>query len=329
LALFLAVMLIKQSITTQPISISTTTNLKTSILLPDSLPLTFMADPLSVGRRGLEISPDGKLIVYVHMKPGRISRLYTRAINDYNITALPGTDGAFSPIFSPDSKWIAFFSKDKLMKISVDGGVIETLTQTANPQDGIWAEDDRITWIANDGSSLNSINSKGKEYKSISTTRLSSRPARISADEFLTSNAYGIFLTSFSKGAGKQVLSGGHSASFYKDELIFIKGNDLLSVGFDRSKLEVIGTPNLIEKNTSTGFYGQFSISMEGTLAFVRGPHLSRGQLTWRNIKREKQSVNLEPTIFGTFSISTNGKDLAILLSDTQGDARTYNLEAP
>ena len=329
LALFLIAVLIKMAITGNPID-APTGNLKTSIVLPDSIPLTFMAGPLGVDRRGLEISPDGKWIVFVHMKPGRISCLYLRSIDDYNVTALPGTDGAFSPIFSPDSKWIAFFSKDKLMKISVDGGVIETLVQTANPGDGIWSEDDRITWVGNDGSSLNSIDSKGKDYKSISSSRLVSRPARISANEFLVNNAYGeILLTSFLKGKVKVVLNGGRSPALYKNELFFMRGNDLLSIVFDRNKLEAIGTPILIEKNTSAGHYAQYSISTEGTLIFARGPHLFMGQLTWLTLSGEKQLVNLEPNIFGSFSISPNGRNVAVLLSDIQSELMTYDLDAP
>ena len=328
LALFLIVVLIEMAITGKSVDAPIATNLKTSILLPDSIPLTFMAGPLGGGMRGLEISPDGKLIAFVHMKPGKLSCLYVRAIDDYNITTLPGTDGAFAPIFSPDSKWIAFFANDKLMKISVDGNLKETLTQTANAYDGIWGEDDRITWIGNDGYSLNTINSNGKDYNSVSTNGIGSRPARISPDEFLTSNEYGeIHLISFSKGIVKRVLSGGSHPTIYNNELFFIKGNDLLSVGLDRSKVEIEGTPTLIERNVSAGFYGQYSISTEGTLVFVNGAHSSMGKLTWKNISGGQQALPIDENIFGTFTLSPNGKYLAIVEAGTE--IWKYNLERP
>src|SRR5262249_39101264 len=41
--------------------------------------------------------------------------------------ALPGTDGAFSPFWSPDSRWLAFFAEGKLKKIDPSGGPPEIL----------------------------------------------------------------------------------------------------------------------------------------------------------------------------------------------------------
>jgi hypothetical protein len=35
---------------------------------------------------------------------------------------IAGTEGAASPFFSPDSRWIAFFAGTKLKKVSVAGG---------------------------------------------------------------------------------------------------------------------------------------------------------------------------------------------------------------
>ena len=122
------------------------------------------------------------MIVYVSMDSTGTSYLNLRPIGEDKVLRLPGTTGAFAPFFSPDSKWIAFFADDKLMKISVDGNIKETLFHNANPVDGIWDNDDKIVWIANEGTSFNSIDSHGKDFKILKTTmRFTARAVQLSS----------------------------------------------------------------------------------------------------------------------------------------------------
>jgi serine/threonine-protein kinase len=60
--------------------------------------------------------------------------------------ALPGTEGALNPEFSPDGRWIAFRSADgKLKKIAVDGTTLTTLCPIDNNSGSVGAG---ITWIS-------------------------------------------------------------------------------------------------------------------------------------------------------------------------------------
>ena len=40
-------------------------------------------------------------------------RLHTRLLQQNQVTPLAGTENAFSPFFSPDGEWIAFFADGK------------------------------------------------------------------------------------------------------------------------------------------------------------------------------------------------------------------------
>ena len=58
------------------------------------------------------------------------SQLYVRRLRELTevqATALPGTDGADSPFFSPDGQQIAFFAGGKLKRIAVTGGAPVTV----------------------------------------------------------------------------------------------------------------------------------------------------------------------------------------------------------
>lgn len=245
----------------------------TSINLPDSLAMSFMAGPLRTGRRSVDISPDGKTIVYVSMDSTGVSYLNLRPIGKENVLRLPGTKGAFAPFFSPDSRWIAFFADGKLIKISVDGTIKETITQTATAIDGIWGADDRIVWAANESTSFNSIDSRGADRKLLmSPMRFPSRPIQLSSDTYIATNTVNeTYVFSFKKGVEKLILSNGSCQAIYNHELFFMKGTDLFAIGFDESKQMTVGNPHLIEKGISRDAYGngQVSIASNGTLVYA------------------------------------------------------------
>jgi len=49
--------------------------------------------------------------------------LYLRQLNDLAVRELAGTEGAVSPFWSPDQKWIGFFAGGNLEKIRTAGGL--------------------------------------------------------------------------------------------------------------------------------------------------------------------------------------------------------------
>ena len=64
---------------------------------------------------------------------------------------LAGTEEATYPFWSPDSRWIAFFSRDKLKKISVNGGPVQTLCDAPTGRGGAWSRSGVIVFAADNG----------------------------------------------------------------------------------------------------------------------------------------------------------------------------------
>ena len=54
-------------------------------------------------------------------------RLYVRALDRLEPSAIPGTDDGHAPFFSPDGRWIAFFADGRLKKVALAGGAPVTL----------------------------------------------------------------------------------------------------------------------------------------------------------------------------------------------------------
>ena len=75
----------------------------------------------SLGLNTLAVSPDGQTLVYVGKGEDGDERLMVRALNDITARALPETENATNPTFSPDGKWIAFLRSNQLFKVALDG----------------------------------------------------------------------------------------------------------------------------------------------------------------------------------------------------------------
>ena len=88
-------------------------------------------DLMDAAGAAVVISPDGTLLAYVTR--GSRSRLYLRRLDRLAPVEVPESDGALSPFFSPDGKWIGFFARGKLRKAPVSGGAPVDRLRRADP----------------------------------------------------------------------------------------------------------------------------------------------------------------------------------------------------
>ncbi len=106
---------------------------------------TRIALPVAGVATQVALSPDGRLAVYAAGPGNGTWMLYLRSFDRLTSRALPGTDGAFNPEFSPDGRWIAFRASDgKLKKIAVDGSTLTTLC----PIDNSGSVGAGLTWLS-------------------------------------------------------------------------------------------------------------------------------------------------------------------------------------
>ena len=83
------------------------------------------------------VSPDHARLVFVGAAAsGR--RLFIRELASLDAVAIPGTEGARQPFWSPDGQSIGFFASGKLMKVAVSGGAPIPLADAPDPRGGAW-----------------------------------------------------------------------------------------------------------------------------------------------------------------------------------------------
>ena len=68
------------------------------------------------------LSPDGKNLAFVAAKASEAPQIYVRPLGSLDARALPGTDNAWAPFWSPDGRRIGFLVEGKLKVIGLQGG---------------------------------------------------------------------------------------------------------------------------------------------------------------------------------------------------------------
>ena len=98
----------------------------------------------TVGVPQFALSPDGRSVVFIASAAGARPTLWLRSLQAEPARLMPGTDGADSPFWSPDSRWVAFFADGKLKKIPAGGGSALVIADAPEPRGGAWGPDDTI-----------------------------------------------------------------------------------------------------------------------------------------------------------------------------------------
>jgi Tol biopolymer transport system component len=94
---------------------------------------------------GLQVSPDGRQIVFAATSVSGQSQLYVRALDSLERKALPGTEEGFNPFWSTDGRRIGFFAGGKLKSIDLAGGrAIELADPGPGASGGAWMPDGSI-----------------------------------------------------------------------------------------------------------------------------------------------------------------------------------------
>jgi serine/threonine-protein kinase len=119
-------------------------------LVKFQIPVPDLQTTLASGGTTVAISPDGGRIAFTSG-----DRLWIRDLTELQARALPGTDGAAMPFWSPDGEWIGYGDREKLYKIRVQGGAPLTVCEVENAfnpaSGGAWGADGRIVFADGSG----------------------------------------------------------------------------------------------------------------------------------------------------------------------------------
>jgi serine/threonine-protein kinase len=290
---------------------------------------TLAADSVRAGS-SLDLSPDGSKLAYVVVRNGR-AQLMLRWIDRIEPTALPGTEDASTPFFSPDGEWIGFFAEEKLKKIATGGGAPLILTSVTPVTRGAsWAPDGTIYLAPTFSDPLFKVPDAGGTLAPVTT--LDKGEASHLQPHVLPSGRAVIFtvwnggsfadasLWVWSAETGRRhKLLDSASAGRYAStgHLVFVRGKALLAVPFDLVRLEVPGSSvpvpvaDDVEINVTNGT-AQFALSAAGSLVYAARATSGGSDLVWVDRHGTEERV---PDVHGDFEearLSPDGRRVAV-----------------
>jgi serine/threonine-protein kinase len=245
----------------------------------------------------LALSPDGRQIVYVGLGPGG-PRLYVRAMDQLDARPIPGTDGAASPFFSPDGRWVGFYAEGKLKKVALAGGPpLEFADAPWFGRGASWGSNDIVLFTPTPGSGLHQVPAGGGMPQAVSTPDNEGGLVDHRWPEFLpggtavvvtcwtgTLGDARIGVLSLETGAVKCLPLMGTNPHYAHTGHLVYAGADgsLMAVPFDLARLELTGTsvPILDGVDVQAGGAAEFALSRNGSLVYVSGASASRTLVT-------------------------------------------------
>ncbi len=290
------------------------------------------------------LSPDGALLAFVAQKGGGGSpQLYVRRLTQLQATALPGTDDAESPFFSPDGQWIAFFAGGKLKKISVTGGAALTLCDAASGRGGAWSEDGTIVFSPDSGFGVSLLRVSSAGGKAESVTSLADGEASQRWPQVLPGGKTVLFTSGTNPaayddanlvvqplpaGARKVVQRGGYHGRYLPSgHLVYVHNGSLFAVPFDLGRLEVMGQPLLaldgVLSNPVAGG-AQFAVSDSGTLVYQPG-QISSIPPHWMDRNGKTTPMRATLAVWFNPQFAPDGRRLALNIVEGQNDVWVYD----
>jgi len=273
----------------------------------------------------LAISPDGTRLAYISG-----GRLHLRPMDGLEIETTKGSEGAWSPFFSPDSQWVGFYAQGQLKKVSVKGGVAEPLCDAPAPAGATWAEDGTIYFAPANASGLWKVSSDGGMSEPVTTLdrdkgEVSHRwPQALPGGRAILYTVWRgpgwdemeLQVLRLDTGARDVVVEGGSTGRYVPSgHLVYGRAGQLTAVPFDLARLATTGAPVLlgIEARENEGSY--YTVSDGGVLAYVPGPSQFERRLADIGPDGRATILASPPRPYEDAAISPDGRRAALTVS--------------
>ncbi|HSW40288.1 MAG TPA: protein kinase, partial [Acidobacteriota bacterium] len=284
----------------------------------------------SLGLPVLAVSPDGKQFVY-----STTNGLFIRSVNELTAKLVAGTEGPTSqPFFSPDGKWIGYFSgaDRQLKKINAGGSAPVTLCAVPQLVGASWSKDNTIVYGQLPPGPIMRISGNGGTPEAL----IKQKSAALLFPQILpdgNSVLYAespsltqsrIMVQSLESGKSKELFAGTRAEYLPTGHLIYRlrNNNNLFAVPFDLDKLEVASGPVPIVEGMR-----QCGVSKAGTLAYIPGTATGTGHtLVWVDRNGKEDPLPAPPNDYMQPKISPDGTRVAVTIEGTDMDIGIWDL---
>ncbi len=284
----------------------------------------------------LALSPDGNRLVYV-ARGGGIQRLYLREMDQFEAKAIPGTEDARNPFFSPDGEWVAFLTSGKLKKVSLSAGTMVPLCDVLPDVSsaGSWSTGGHILFAQNPNGGLARVSANGGTPELITVPDTSREEIGHYYPQVLPGgkgvlftiragggswNETRIAALSLKTGVWRTLLIGGTNPRYLSTgHLVYARAGALYVVPFDLERLQINGSPVQVLEGVLTMRGAEFSLSNDGTLVYLPGNTAwPKRSLVWVDHQGKTLALPLPPQTYLFPRLSPDHRRLAVSIIDQQ-----------
>ena len=272
------------------------------------------------------MSPDGRRVAFSGMSEGR-RQLWVRPMRSSPPILLPGTEGAITPFWSPDSKSLAFFAHQKLKTIDVERGQpIEICcdsfpvgpTSGAGGQFGAWGSSGVILFSNGPVYRVRDTGGTPEQVTSLDTAR---HEAWHHVVDFLSDARRFIFtsdppplthyVTSLDDPKQRHPLNLGAAGrieglSILRGHLLYAREGVVVAQPFDEQTLTPRGAPLTLAHTDPAPWQPRPSASRTGIVVF-RSKWYTTRQLAWRGRDGTPMGVIGHPDVYTAVDLSPTG----------------------
>jgi serine/threonine protein kinase len=286
-------------------------------------------------------SPDGGAVVYSANDSEGRHLLWLRIVDSEQAQPLQGTEDALQPFWSPDGRWIGFYSQGKLKKASRDGAVVQTIAALADFESAAWGAKGDILLTLGNRTPIYRISDSGGTLQQV--TKLDESRAENSHRwiRFLPDGRHFFFVARCSLRENNALYEGsldsgeirriaqidsnvsyapardGHGAM-----LLFARDGKLFQQAYSGSTLE--GNPSLITEvqYNPISIRGDFELSLDGSLLVTRPRFETEARLTWFDRSGKALGTLGPPGQYQEVRISPDGNRVIYNRPDDNGGNR-------
>ncbi len=288
------------------------------------------------------ISPDGRRIVFLATAEGK-TRLYVRELSASAAQSLTGTENAYFPFWSADSRSIGFFAEGKLKRIDLPGGLVVALADALEGRGGSWGADGTILFAPRFRSGIFRVAASGGAVTQITTPAGHYTTHRwpvllpdgkhflyfASSHSSPLAEESGVFYASLDGKVNRKLFHTVANAVYGSGYVLYLAGTSVLAQEFDISTGTLKGGSVGIADNAryDSGVWRMTpTVSANGVLLYQTGPAVANRRLLWYDRSGKELGQVGDPSDFLQVQLSPDEGRLAAISGDPSGAVWIYDL---